>query len=36
MTTKTKTTTVSKIRRIFRELEAGQKAIFNYDREFRA
>ena len=27
---------VSKIRRVLREMQAGQDAIFTYDREFRA
>ena len=35
-TLKTNTTIVSKIRRALREMQAGQDAIFTYDREFRA
>ena len=35
-TTARKTTLVSKIRRVLREMQSGQDAIFTYDREFRA
>jgi hypothetical protein len=35
-TPKSNTTFVSKIRRALREMQAGQDAIFTYDREFRA
>ena len=35
-TPKTHTTIVSKIRRALRDMQAGQDAIFSYDREFRA
>jgi hypothetical protein len=35
-TPKTSTKIVSKIRRALREMQAGQDAIFSYDREFRA
>jgi hypothetical protein len=35
-TLKTNTSITSKIRRALRELQAGQDAIFSYDRDFRA
>ena len=35
-TLRTNTSIASKIRRALRELQAGQDAIFSYDREFRA
>ncbi len=35
-TTATKTTLVSKIRRVLRDMQAGQDVMFTYDREFRA
>jgi hypothetical protein len=35
-TPRTKTSIASKIRRALREMQAGQDAIFTYDREFRA
>ena len=35
-TLKTNTSITSRIRRALREMQAGQDAIFTYDREFRA